>query len=117
MNTNRLEATGTIKDKFRQYLENWFGTTDLGLDGDISSWITIINYTADGYVNQVQVGNRMMTGWELYKATGWGRSIKSAYFSVETSGDTFIFTTRGYGHCVGMSQWGAHLYAREAARN
>ncbi|WP_270738842.1 SpoIID/LytB domain-containing protein [Massilioclostridium coli] len=105
------------KDKFRQYLENWFGTTDLGLDGDISGWIKIINYTADGYVNQVQVGNRMMTGWELYKATGWGSGVRSAYFSVETSGDTFIFTTRGYGHCVGMSQWGAHLYAREAGWN
>ena len=34
-------------------------------------------------------------------------------YSVERSGDDFIFYGRGWGHGVGMSQWGAMAMAKE----
>jgi stage II sporulation protein D (peptidoglycan lytic transglycosylase) len=42
------------------------------------------------------VGQRL--GWE---------KIKSAYFSLESRGDTLTFIGRGLGHGVGLCQWGA----------
>ena len=39
--------------------------------------------------------------------------LPSANFSVETSGDSLSFTTYGYGHGVGMSQYGANDMAKE----
>ena len=37
--------------------------------------------------------------------------LRSAAFEVVCDGDSFQFTTYGYGHGVGMSQTGANLYA------
>jgi stage II sporulation protein D len=42
---------------------------------------------------------------------GWMR-IKSAWFDVRKSGDSFIFTGRGLGHGMGLCQWGARGMAR-----
>ena len=39
--------------------------------------------------------------------------LPSANFSVETSGDSLSFTTYGYGHGVGMSQYGANDMAKK----
>ena len=38
--------------------------------------------------------------------------MRSHAFDVTYDGSTFIFTTYGYGHGAGMSQWGAQLYAQ-----
>ncbi len=40
-------------------------------------------------------------------------SLRSACFEVTVKGDTLTFTTRGYGHGVGMSQYGANVLAGE----
>ena len=44
----------------------------------------------------------------------WFSSIRSPKFtfSYDAASDTFTFSARGYGHCVGMSQVGAMGYAR-----
>ena len=39
-------------------------------------------------------------------------SLKSAMFSASLKGDKYIFQGNGYGHGVGLSQWGAHEMAR-----
>ena len=89
--------------------------TQVTLTGDPSSWIQILSHTPDGYVDKVRIGNKEIRGWDLYYATNY--KTKSAWFTVESVGDEFVFTTRGYGHAVGMSQWGAHLYASEEGWN
>ena len=38
--------------------------------------------------------------------------LRSADFSVDYADGAFIFTTCGYGHAVGMSQYGADAMAR-----
>ena len=40
-------------------------------------------------------------------------AIRSSCFEVDYEGGVFTFTTRGYGHGVGMSQYGAHFMAQE----
>ena len=45
-----------------------------------------------------------------------GTQFKSTLLeSIEVKGDTITFSGRGYGHGVGMSQWGAYGMAEEGA--
>ena len=39
--------------------------------------------------------------------------LRSANFTVAVEGDILYFTTKGYGHGAGMSQYGAELMAQE----
>ena len=42
-----------------------------------------------------------------------GREVlRSTWFDARRSGNSYVFSGRGYGHGVGMSQWGAHGMAR-----
>lgn len=40
------------------------------------------------------------------------RSLRSMRFDAERQGDEYAFTGQGYGHGVGLSQWGAHDMAK-----
>ncbi len=39
--------------------------------------------------------------------------LKSTWFDARREGDTYVFDGRGFGHGVGLSQWGAHAMAEE----
>jgi len=41
--------------------------------------------------------------------------LRSTAFQVDFDGDTAVFATRGYGHRVGMSQYGADAMAADGA--
>jgi stage II sporulation protein D len=40
-----------------------------------------------------------------------GAPLKSTWFSARRQGDRYVFDGRGFGHGVGLSQWGAHAMA------
>ena len=40
------------------------------------------------------------------------RVLRSTWFDARRQGNSYVFDGRGYGHGVGMSQWGAHGMAR-----
>ncbi len=42
-------------------------------------------------------------------------SLRSTAFTLEYSEGSFLFTVTGYGHGVGMSQYGAMVLARDGA--
>ncbi|WP_105011542.1 SpoIID/LytB domain-containing protein [Salinibacter sp. 10B] len=42
-----------------------------------------------------------------------GAPLKSTWFDARRSGDTYIFDGHGFGHGVGLSQWGAHGMAEQ----
>lgn len=89
---------------------SYFG---ISLSGDKSKWLTV-NATLDnrsiGWVTDASVGSTSgIDGTDIRSAFG----LRSAAFTVEynKSTDSFIFTTYGYGHGVGMSQNGAKQLA------
>ena len=67
--------------------------------------------TSSGYVDSLPVCGQTVQGTALRKALG----LRSACFTVVCQSGTFSFTTRGYGHGVGMSQWGAKALAEQGA--
>lgn len=85
-------------------LEEALGIT---LPGNPQSWIHSISYTRGGGVDSVSVGGTFFTGLELRQRLG----LRSTAFSVKAEGEGLSITTRGYGHRVGMSQYGADAMA------
>lgn len=71
--------------------------------------IAVLERSDAGYVTQVQVGDRHLTGRELRESLG----LRSANFTVEKQGEAFVFTVWGYGHGAGMSQYGASFLAEK----
>lgn len=68
----------------------------------------IISYKPSGRVDQVRVNDRLYSGREIRERLG----LASSDFDIEKQADTYIFHTIGYGHGVGMSQYGALGMAR-----
>lgn len=64
--------------------------------------IKIKSYYDNGYVNEVLVNNKIYSGKEIREIC----KLRSSSFTVEF-GDKITFHTKGYGHGVGMSQYGA----------
>ena len=74
-----------------------------------ASWFGEAALTPSGYVASLPVCGQSVTGPALRKALG----LRSACFTVQYQNGSFFFTTRGYGHGVGMSQWGARALAEQ----
>ncbi|MGM8211399.1 stage II sporulation protein D [Virgibacillus sp. W0430] len=68
-----------------------------------------ITRTASGRVAELQLGDNTLTGREVREKLG----LQSSDFSIEQKNDHFVFKTKGYGHGVGMSQYGANGMAQE----
>lgn len=81
------------------------------LDDEAESWIEDIEASSDGYVKNIKIGSASLSGLEARDALG----LRSAVFTYEYKDGNFIFTTSGYGHCVGMSQYGADYMARQGS--
>ena len=73
-----------------------------------SNSVRILERSAGGRVAAIQIGDLTLKGRELRDLVG----LRSANFTVSVIGGTVLFTTEGYGHGVGMSQWGANGMAQ-----
>ncbi|WP_138420724.1 stage II sporulation protein D [Aquibacillus sediminis] len=68
-----------------------------------------ISRTDSNRVAEMTVGGESFTGREIRESL----DLRSSDFEVEHKNDHFIFTTKGYGHGIGMSQYGADGMAKE----
>ncbi|HIZ54709.1 MAG TPA: stage II sporulation protein D [Firmicutes bacterium] len=87
------------------------GYTGITLPDDPAEWLVINSRTASGMVTEVIVGDAVLSGVELRGLLG----LRSANFEItyDAEAEEFCFTTFGYGHGVGMSQYGADYMARQ----
>ena len=75
--------------------------------GEKSGWIGAVELDESGRVSQVVLGGVPMSGTEIRSLF----SLRSTAFTLEYTGASFLFTVTGYGHGVGMSQYGANVMA------
>ena len=94
-------------EEFRSLVHAACPTADLS--GSPEGWIRDIRRSDAGFVTYLTIGGAEMRGNELRTAL----SLRSPSFTVETDGDTLTFHVTGYGHGVGMSQYGANAMAKE----
>ena len=78
------------------------------LSGDPSGWFSELSLTASGRVAEVKVGGVALSGGAVRNLFG----LRSACFQVEYGESGFTFSVTGYGHGVGMSQYGANAMAQ-----
>ena len=86
----------------------------LGLTADLAapeSWFGPAELTAAGYAKALPVCGQIVSGTALRRVLG----LRSTCFTVQYQSGNFSFTTRGYGHGVGLSQWGAKAMAEQGA--
>ena len=79
------------------------------LSGDPSVWFGEAKRSEGGTVSSVLLGGVTLTGGQVRSLF----SLRSATFTVTWDGEHFTFDVTGYGHGVGMSQYGANAMARE----
>ena len=71
--------------------------------------IEIIKRSSTNRILLLKINNYEFKGTEIYNKL----SLRSTDFTIELLGDKVEITTKGYGHGVGMSQYGALGMARE----
>ncbi len=71
------------------------------------TWIESISYTPGGGVKSIRICGNEYDGTELRKML----DLRSTAFIITAVGDTVTITTKGFGHRVGMSQYGAEAMA------
>ena len=82
---------------------------EIQLSDSPSAWISGLENTLSGRVESLWIGSEQFTGTQLRSALG----LRSSNFTAEYKDENFIFTVSGYGHGVGMSQYGANVYAKQ----
>ncbi|SNS49900.1 stage II sporulation protein D [Anaerovirgula multivorans] len=80
-------------------------------DRNIASEIKILEKNQGGSVKTIQIGNKNYKGSEIRQIF----DLRSSDFTVDVGRNQITFTTRGYGHGVGMSQWGANGMAEQGS--
>lgn len=93
--------------EFRRIFQAAHGNADFS--GEPSKWLGEVKLTDSGRVSTVTVGGVAAEGTELRQLYG----LRSTAFTLECEGDVFVFHVTGYGHGVGMSQYGANALAKE----
>lgn len=78
------------------------------LSGSPEGWFRNVSHTASGRVAELDVGGVTLSGGAARTLF----SLRSAAFTVAADGAGVTFSVTGYGHGVGMSQYGANAMAK-----
>jgi stage II sporulation protein D len=79
---------------------------------NIKNQIKIIDRSEGGRITNIEIGGKVLSG----SAVRGALSLNSSNFSISYQGDTMEFTVLGYGHGVGLSQYGADGMAKKGSK-
>lgn len=80
----------------------------LGLSYSDTLDIEKIDITSTGRVNKIKINGNIFTGGQMIDKL----NLRSSFFEIIKDGENVVINTKGYGHGVGMSQYGAEGMAR-----
>lgn len=103
---SRVEFTA---EEFRTAFTASYPEADLS--GDMSTWLKDAVVDSAGSVSTVSVGGITVKGSTLRSILG----LRSACFEWEVQDGKLVFYVTGYGHGVGLSQYGANQMAADGA--
>lgn len=79
-------------------------SSKLGINVSSNTEFNILGYTSGGRVSSISVDGHEFSGVSFRSMLG----LRSADFDIVKNDEGVVITTRGYGHGVGMSQYGAN---------
>lgn len=100
---NATYYVDSVKFSCRQFAE----LLGINLADLVPGCIGSVSYTDGGGVSRIQIAGRDFEGVDLRKRLG----LRSTSFEMTIMDDTIYIETRGFGHRVGMSQYGAEAMA------
>jgi stage II sporulation protein D len=109
---NALDSEATISvplDTFCQTILE--AAPEADLSGNPAAWFGEQTETAGEGVQMLEIGGIPFRGVDLRQMF----SLRSTQFTIAITADAIEFETVGYGHRVGMSQYGANTMAAEGA--
>lgn len=100
------DVSPVFNDSFNFSLEEFYNK--LGLEYKETIKTEILKTTSTGRIKSIKINGKTFTGSEVFSKL----SIRSTYFSITQENKKVVVKTKGYGHGVGMSQYGAEGMAR-----
>lgn len=101
-----FSKTTTISaNKFKENAEKTFSVS---LSDNSEEWIKVLSETKNGTPLTISLGGKEIQASELCTAL----DLPSQHFKTEVKDGNIIFQTKGLGHLVGMSQFGANSMAK-----
>lgn len=86
-------------------IEEFYKKLELNYSDDFN--IEILETTSTGRIKKLKINDIEMNGNDFTKKLG----LRSNYFTITKLENNVLITTKGYGHGVGMSQYGAQAMA------
>lgn len=105
------EETVYAADEQSFSAEEFARLLELPNSGDPEDWFGDVTYTDGGGVDTMRIQGEAFEGTQLRRLLG----LRSTVFEVEVEDGEITVTTHGFGHRVGMSQYGAEAMAREGS--
>lgn len=96
-------------DTFRAAVQEALPSADLS--GPPDTWFANEKRSPAGGVISVELGGAAVRGSTVRTLAG----LRSTHYTLETTDESLTFVTEGYGHGVGLSQWGARQMALDGA--
>ncbi len=81
---------------------------EVKLEGSSDGWLGEVKWSESSTVTSATFGGKALSGERVRELLG----LRSAAFEVTYSEESFTFKVKGYGHGVGMSQYGANYMAK-----
>lgn len=109
---NSVPYLKSVNSVWDQYADTYLRTVEkdlstvlqiFGIDFQEPFTMEVLSRNESGRISSIRVGNQSYTGVQFRNLLG----LRSADFDIEIQDGKLLITTRGYGHGVGMSQYGA----------
>ncbi len=104
-----ITTTTYTREQITDYLKN--ADIKISEKTKTEDIFSVKNTSKAGTVLSLKAGNKELTGENLRSIL----SLKSAVFSIKSTDNAVTFTVKGYGHGVGMSQYGADFMAKQGS--
>lgn len=80
-------------------------------ESNVADSIEVLSRSDAGGVIEIELGNQKVRGSEFRFLVG----LNSTNFDYSIDGNKIIFNCKGYGHGIGMSQWGANVMGKNGS--
>lgn len=101
------ERAAHYSDRICYTREEFEAKTGCTLTGDPINWFEAIAYTPGGGIETMEICGKEYSGTQLRKLLG----LPSTIMTISSTEEIITIVTKGYGHRVGMSQYGADAMA------
>ena len=95
------EVSPVFNDYFHFSLADFYRL--LGVEYRNNVYVEVISTTSTGRIKQIKINNKFFSGDQVQYLLG----LRSTFFTITQNGNSVDINTKGFGHGVGMSQYGA----------